>query len=45
VPAARRQTAEDLERGVKHASAFTWNRTASEVRATLAGCIAAAGKA
>jgi glycosyltransferase involved in cell wall biosynthesis len=45
VPAARRQSAEDLERGVKHASAFTWNRTASEVRATLAGCIAAAGKA
>jgi glycosyltransferase involved in cell wall biosynthesis len=44
VPVARAQSAEDIERGVKHASEFTWRRTASEVRATLAGCIDAAGK-
>jgi glycosyltransferase involved in cell wall biosynthesis len=40
VPVARRQSAADLERGVRHASAFTWRRTASEVRAALAACIA-----
>lgn len=45
VPVARTQSAEDLERGVKHASEFTWGRTAREVRATLAGSIAAAGRA
>jgi glycosyltransferase involved in cell wall biosynthesis len=44
VPVARKQGAADLERGVHHASAFTWRRTASEVRAVLAGCIEAAGK-
>jgi glycosyltransferase involved in cell wall biosynthesis len=44
VPVARAQSAEDIERGVKHASEFTWSRTASEVRATLAGCIEAAGR-
>lgn len=44
VPLARLQSAEDIERGVKHASEFTWARTASEVRATLTGCIDAAGK-
>jgi glycosyltransferase involved in cell wall biosynthesis len=45
IPVARTQSAEDLERGVKHASEFTWGRTAREVRAALAGCIAAAGRA
>ncbi|HWF14969.1 MAG TPA: glycosyltransferase [Acidimicrobiales bacterium] len=40
VPVARRQSAADIERGVQHASAFTWRRTASDVRATLAACIA-----
>ncbi|HEY1651042.1 MAG TPA: glycosyltransferase [Acidimicrobiales bacterium] len=40
VPVARAQSAADLERGVQHASAFTWRRTASDVRATLAACIA-----
>jgi glycosyltransferase involved in cell wall biosynthesis len=40
VPLARRQTAADLERGVQHASQFTWRRTAADVRATLAACIA-----
>jgi glycosyltransferase involved in cell wall biosynthesis len=44
VPLARAQSAEDLERGVKHASEFTWGRAAGAVRATLAGCIDAAGK-
>jgi glycosyltransferase involved in cell wall biosynthesis len=44
VSVARSQSAEDIERGVKHASEFTWRRTAGEVRATLAGCIDAAGK-
>jgi hypothetical protein len=44
VPVARQQGTADLERGVHHASAFTWRRTASEVRAVLAGCIDAAGK-
>jgi glycosyltransferase involved in cell wall biosynthesis len=44
VPLARTESAEDIERGVKHASEFTWRRTASEVRATLAACIDAAGK-
>jgi glycosyltransferase involved in cell wall biosynthesis len=39
VPLARRQSAEDLERGVKHASEFTWQRTAAAVRATLSGCV------
>jgi glycosyltransferase involved in cell wall biosynthesis len=39
VPAARLESAEDLERGVKHASEFTWQRTAADVRATLSGCI------
>ena len=39
VPVARRQSAEDLARGVKHASEFTWRRTATEVRATLTGSI------
>lgn len=42
VPTARAQSADDVERAVQHASAFTWRRTASEVRATLAGCIDAA---
>jgi glycosyltransferase involved in cell wall biosynthesis len=45
VPVAERQSAEELARGVKHASEFTWRRTASEVRATLARCIDAAAKA
>jgi glycosyltransferase involved in cell wall biosynthesis len=44
VPVARAEGAEDLERFVTHASEFTWERTASEVRATLAASIAAAGK-
>jgi glycosyltransferase involved in cell wall biosynthesis len=39
VPVARRLSAEDLERGVKHAAEFTWRRTAADVRATLSGCI------
>jgi glycosyltransferase involved in cell wall biosynthesis len=42
VPVARKQSTEDIERGVQHASAFTWKRTAKQVRATLAGCIDAA---
>ncbi len=45
VPMARRQSAEDLERGITYASEFTWERTAREVRATLAGCVATAGRA
>jgi glycosyltransferase involved in cell wall biosynthesis len=44
VPVARRQSAEDLARGVNHASGFTWRRTAADVRATLAWCIDDAGK-
>jgi glycosyltransferase involved in cell wall biosynthesis len=40
VPVARAQRKEEIERGVRHASAFTWKRTASEVRATLAACTA-----
>jgi glycosyltransferase involved in cell wall biosynthesis len=43
VPVARAQSAEDVERAMEHAAAFTWTRMASEVRATLAGCIEAAG--
>ena len=43
VPVARRQSAEDLARGVKHASEFTWKRTAADVRATLSSCIGTAG--
>lgn len=45
VPVARARSAEDLERGVEHASEFTWERTAGAVRATLASCIDAAVKA
>jgi glycosyltransferase involved in cell wall biosynthesis len=37
VPAARRTSAEDLRRGVDHASTFTWQRTAANVRRALAG--------
>lgn len=44
VPVARTECAEDVERAVQHASAFTWARAAGEVRATLAGCIEAAGR-
>jgi glycosyltransferase involved in cell wall biosynthesis len=44
VPVARAQSDEDVERAVAHASAFTWRRMASEVRATLEGCIDAAKK-
>jgi glycosyltransferase involved in cell wall biosynthesis len=44
VPRARAESAEDLERGIEHASAFTWERTASVVRATVEGCIDAAGR-
>ncbi|HEY6471571.1 MAG TPA: glycosyltransferase, partial [Acidimicrobiales bacterium] len=40
VPVARAQTEEALKRGIDHASAFTWARTASRVRATLAAAIA-----
>jgi glycosyltransferase involved in cell wall biosynthesis len=42
VPVARAMSTEDLERGVKHASEFTWRRTASDVRRTLVECIDAA---
>jgi glycosyltransferase involved in cell wall biosynthesis len=35
VPLARAQSGEDLRAGIEHASAFTWRRTASVVRATL----------
>ncbi len=45
VGVARSQSAEELERGVKHASKFTWARTASQVRGTLARCIGPAGRA
>ncbi|HSZ38135.1 MAG TPA: glycosyltransferase [Acidimicrobiales bacterium] len=45
VPVARAESDEDLARGVAHASGFTWARTASDVRATLAGCVDAAGSA
>jgi glycosyltransferase involved in cell wall biosynthesis len=44
VPVARSLKGEDLERGIAHASEFTWARMAGEVRATLARCIDAAGK-
>ena len=40
VPMARSQSAEGRAREVQYASQFTWARTAHEVRATLAGCIA-----
>jgi hypothetical protein len=40
VPKARVTAARDLELGVTHASAFTWRRTATEVRAALADCLA-----
>ena len=43
VPEALAQSADHLERGITHASEFTWKRTADVVRATLAGCIDAAG--
>jgi glycosyltransferase involved in cell wall biosynthesis len=41
VPRARATDPQGLERGVEHASAFTWVRTAGVVRQTLADCIAA----
>lgn len=44
VIAARAQSGDEVERGVQHASAFTWRRAAGDVRATLLGCIDAAGK-
>jgi hypothetical protein len=37
VPAARRTSGEDLRRGVDHASTFTWQGTAANVRRALAG--------
>jgi glycosyltransferase involved in cell wall biosynthesis len=39
VPRAVHTSGEDLARGVAHASGFTWQRTAAEVRAALAACI------
>jgi glycosyltransferase involved in cell wall biosynthesis len=39
VTRARRSDREKLERGVEHASGFTWRRTAGEVRGALAACI------
>jgi glycosyltransferase involved in cell wall biosynthesis len=39
VPRARRTSAEDLRKGVDHASTFTWQRTAAHVRDALAACI------
>ena len=38
VGCARRTTGAQLAAGVAHASGFTWRRTATEVRATLAAC-------
>jgi glycosyltransferase involved in cell wall biosynthesis len=35
VPLARRTSAEDVRAGVEHASTFTWQRTARDVRAAL----------
>ena len=35
VPLARRSGAEELRAGVEHASTFTWQRTAKDVRAAL----------
>jgi glycosyltransferase involved in cell wall biosynthesis len=40
VPTARAQSKEALRHGIDHASAFTWARTASQARATLAGAMA-----
>ncbi len=36
VPVARAQSDEELSAGVEHAAGFTWERTASVVRSTLA---------
>jgi len=39
VPLARQTTAEELRAGVEHASTFTWQRTAGDVRAALTDSI------
>ncbi|HEY5385858.1 MAG TPA: glycosyltransferase, partial [Acidimicrobiales bacterium] len=39
VPLARQTTAEELRAGVEHASTFTWQRTATDVRAALTASI------
>jgi glycosyltransferase involved in cell wall biosynthesis len=39
VPPARALSGEALAAGVAHASGFTWKRTATEVRSTLAACL------